>query len=164
MNKKKTLYLNGIRYKEEDKCPACSSERDTGGRLQLHKRTNYFLKCRKCKYSVKSERTINQQLGYLKKKQDKQLGLKWPTQRNMKISTKNIDKVIECIRVELDGGVTQNNPHFWMNLNKRVLNRNRYKGAGRPRISDYDIVRDTELVAALNEVGLSTTSPPDSSN
>lgn len=67
----KSIYLNGTRYLEEDKCPSCSSERDTGGRLELKKRTNYFLKCRKCKYVVKSDRTINKQLAYYQKRKDK---------------------------------------------------------------------------------------------
>ena len=69
----KTITLNGTTYKEDSKCPSCSGERDTGGRLELKKRTNYFLKCIKCKYTVKSEKVINKQLSYLKKKQDKLL-------------------------------------------------------------------------------------------
>lgn len=72
----KGIYLNGTRYYEQDRCPSCSSERDTGGRLELKKRTNYFLKCAKCKYTVKSEKAINKQLSYLKKKQDKAIGLR----------------------------------------------------------------------------------------
>ncbi len=53
----KGIELNGIRYREESKCPSCSSERDTGGRMKLKKRARYFLKCEKCKYSILGEQT-----------------------------------------------------------------------------------------------------------
>lgn len=76
MNKKKGVYINGSTYYEDDKCPACSGERDIGGRLCLRKRTNHYLVCRKCKYAVKGEQSILKQEIYLKKRNDKKLGLK----------------------------------------------------------------------------------------
>ena len=53
----KGIDLNGIVYREDSKCPSCSSERDTGGRMKLKKRTRVFLKCEKCKYSILGEKT-----------------------------------------------------------------------------------------------------------
>ena len=72
----KGISINGTRYFEDSNCPSCSSEVDNGGRLELKKLKNFFLKCKKCKYSIKSERVINKQLSYLKKRRDKQVGLK----------------------------------------------------------------------------------------
>jgi uncharacterized Zn finger protein len=53
----KGIELNGTRYYEESKCPSCSSERDTGGRLKLHFRKRAFLRCEKCKYTILSHAT-----------------------------------------------------------------------------------------------------------
>jgi len=52
-----SISLNGTRYYEEGKCPACSSEVDNGGRLKLQKRKRCFLKCDRCKYSILSQKT-----------------------------------------------------------------------------------------------------------
>lgn len=63
----KGIELNGFMYYEGSKCPACSSERDKGGRLQLMKRLRPFLKCNLCKYSILSNKTRNKQERYLAK-------------------------------------------------------------------------------------------------
>lgn len=57
----KGIELNGSRYLENSKCPACSSERDKGGRLKLHKLARHFLKCELCKYSILSKETRDRQ-------------------------------------------------------------------------------------------------------
>jgi uncharacterized Zn finger protein len=57
----KGIDLNGIRYREGSKCPSCSSEVDTGGRLELKKIKNYFLKCKKCKYVIRSKKVRDKQ-------------------------------------------------------------------------------------------------------
>jgi tRNA(Ile2) C34 agmatinyltransferase TiaS len=58
MNKEfKGIEINGIRYQEDSKCPCCSSEVDNGGRMKLHRRTRFFLKCERCKYSILSAKT-----------------------------------------------------------------------------------------------------------
>lgn len=44
-----------------DKCPACSVERDKGGRLELRQRKNKYLKCSQCKYTVHSLRVFQEQ-------------------------------------------------------------------------------------------------------
>lgn len=49
--------LNGTKYTEGSKCPACSSEVDKGGRLQFKKRKRPFLKCDRCKYTILSQGT-----------------------------------------------------------------------------------------------------------
>ncbi len=61
------IELNGTRYLEDSKCPSCSSERDKGGRLKLHKRARHFLKCELCKYSIKSELSRKKQEIYIAK-------------------------------------------------------------------------------------------------
>lgn len=53
----KGIELNHTRYYEGSKCPSCSSERDKGGRLKLHKRARYFLKCELCQYTILSKQT-----------------------------------------------------------------------------------------------------------
>ncbi len=58
-------------YYEEGKCPACSSEVDKGGRLQAHKRTNYYLKCERCKYTIHSTRSLEKKIAKAKKHFDK---------------------------------------------------------------------------------------------
>jgi len=55
----KGITLNGTTYRENSRCPSCSGERDTGGRLKLYKRKRDFLKCEKCKYSILGEKTRN---------------------------------------------------------------------------------------------------------
>lgn len=57
----KSIELNGIRYTEGSKCIACSSEIDKGGRFELKKIKNYFLKCTNCKYTIKSKRVRDRQ-------------------------------------------------------------------------------------------------------
>lgn len=69
----KGIELNGIRYYEDSKCPSCSSEVDKGGRLKLHKRKRFFLKCLRCKYSILGQYTRQKQERW-KAKQD---GLKY---------------------------------------------------------------------------------------
>ena len=44
----------GVKYQTGSKCPACSVERDQGGRLKLESRKYYYLRCDRCKYAVKS--------------------------------------------------------------------------------------------------------------
>ena len=70
-----TITLNGVSYQEGSKCPACSSERDTGGRLVLHKRKHFYLTCKKCRYTVRTEKAINQQISYLHRLADKKVGI-----------------------------------------------------------------------------------------
>lgn len=69
----KGIVLNGIRYTEESKCPCCSSEVDKGGRLKLHKRARFFLKCEKCKYSILGQQSRERKERYIAK----QDGLKY---------------------------------------------------------------------------------------
>ena len=71
MYKEKTITLNGFKYQQDSKCPACSSEVDKGGRLQLKKRVNYFLTCNNCKYTIKSARAVNKQENYMQRRRDK---------------------------------------------------------------------------------------------
>jgi Zn ribbon nucleic-acid-binding protein len=72
----KSIYLNGTRYTQGSKCPCCSVEIDKGGRLALFKRKNYFLKCEKCKYTVKDERVREKQFSYLKRMDERRLGIR----------------------------------------------------------------------------------------
>ncbi len=39
-------------YREGQRCPACSAERDRGGRLVAHKKKHWYLNCAVCKYSI----------------------------------------------------------------------------------------------------------------
>lgn len=64
----KGIVLNGIRYTEGSRCISCSSEVDKGGRFELKKRTRFFLKCNKCKYSILGEKTRIKQERYIAKK------------------------------------------------------------------------------------------------
>lgn len=50
-------------YKEGQKCPACSSEVDKGGKLELHKKKNKYLKCNHCGYSMLPERVLLSRIG-----------------------------------------------------------------------------------------------------
>lgn len=80
---KYNMYSNNApSHKDGDRCPCCSSERDTGGRLRLEvtRKANsrghlrFWLKCPKCKYAVNSNSTQenksvkhDQRFEYLKK-------------------------------------------------------------------------------------------------
>ena len=57
----KSITLNGTTYNEDSKCPSCSSEVDKGGRLELKKIKNFFLKCNKCKYTIRSQKVRDKQ-------------------------------------------------------------------------------------------------------
>lgn len=57
----KGITLNGTTYTQDSKCPSCSSEVDNGGKLELKKIKNYFLKCNKCKYVIRTEKVRNKQ-------------------------------------------------------------------------------------------------------
>jgi len=50
------------------KCPACSSERDKGGRLIAKKKTQWYLKCLRCKWSVSQSKL--QPKGYERQRRD----------------------------------------------------------------------------------------------
>jgi len=58
-NGQECVTRNGTRYFVGSKCPACSVERDTGGRLE-HKTNEkrFALICAKCLYVVRSEREM----------------------------------------------------------------------------------------------------------
>lgn len=49
-----TVERFGRIYKTGQRCPACSGERDQGGRLQTKRRKYFFLKCDRCKYIIRS--------------------------------------------------------------------------------------------------------------
>lgn len=67
-----SLYRYGVRYCEEQKCPACSSENDKGGRLKVVRRKNVFLKCDLCRYAIQSDRVVAQKERFIKRYLDKQ--------------------------------------------------------------------------------------------
>ena len=67
-----TIRRGNTEYKEEDRCPACSSEIDKGGRLKAKKRARWYLKCSNCKYSMVSEKTIIQREMRVQKYHDKE--------------------------------------------------------------------------------------------
>jgi len=96
------IKLNGTIYREDSKCPACSGERDTGGRLEFRKRKNWFLKCRKCKYAVHSDRVKLQQEKWRKKKFDRKIVILQSTHRKKKKLkiTKAVAKEIKRLRAE----------------------------------------------------------------
>lgn len=71
-----TITKFGRQYKEGGKCPACSSSTDKGGRLELKRRKNIFLKCAKCRYSVHSEKVVVAQMKKAHDRHDKQIGLR----------------------------------------------------------------------------------------
>lgn len=57
--------------------------------------------------------------------------------KGITLSSKNIDAVMRNLKSKLD----LNNNKFEgliLPMSERVLNRNRYRGTGRPRTSDYD--------------------------
>lgn len=68
-----TIDRYGSRYTEGGKCPACSNEIDTGGRLKRQKRKYFFLKCAKCKYTIHATVHYEKKVKYLKKQSDKDL-------------------------------------------------------------------------------------------
>jgi len=57
MIQKFSVELNNFNYYEGSKCPACSSEKDKGGRLEIKTRLRPFLKCSLCKYSIMGKKT-----------------------------------------------------------------------------------------------------------
>lgn len=73
MKKFKGISINGTRYTEDSKCPSCSSEVDKGGRLELKQVKNYFLKCKKCKYVIRTKKVTDKQ----EKRIAKIYGMKW---------------------------------------------------------------------------------------
>lgn len=73
-NKRNSIYRFGVKYVENQVCPACSNEIDKGGRLRMNKRVNCFLKCDRCKYTIKSTNSMMKNYIFLKRKQDKQNG------------------------------------------------------------------------------------------
>lgn len=50
-SKEKGLVSIG-KWQEGQKCPACSSERDKGGRLAAFKKKHWYLKCQRCKWAA----------------------------------------------------------------------------------------------------------------
>lgn len=68
-----TIHRWGKAFTEGGKCPACSGERDTGGKLQLRQRKNIYLKCNKCRYTIKTEKAALEQEKRLRRIRDKKL-------------------------------------------------------------------------------------------
>ena len=64
----KGLELNGTRYNKDSKCPCCSSEVDKGGRLELKKIKNFFLKCSVCKYVIRTKKVVEKQEKWLERR------------------------------------------------------------------------------------------------
>jgi len=60
-------------YHEQQKCPACSSERDKGGRLIAKKKKNWYLSCSNCRYSITQSKVQDKNAVYQKKRRDKRL-------------------------------------------------------------------------------------------
>lgn len=71
-----TLSRFGITYSEGQRCPACSSEIDKGGRLVGLKRKREYLKCTRCRYSLLSEETIISREKRAKRQHDRDIGIK----------------------------------------------------------------------------------------
>ena len=57
--------LNNWEYHEGDKCPACSSDKDVGGRLEKKTRKFPYLKCIKCKYTINEEKQRERRMTFL---------------------------------------------------------------------------------------------------
>lgn len=57
--KTKQVNRNGVIYYEGQKCPACSGERDKGGRMETVKPKQVSLRCTLCKYTVKPNEITN---------------------------------------------------------------------------------------------------------
>lgn len=57
----KSIELNGMRYTDGSKCISCSSEVDNGGRFILKKQNNFFLKCNRCRYTIRSKKVRDKQ-------------------------------------------------------------------------------------------------------
>ena len=74
-----TLKRFGREFSEGGRCPACSGSRDTGGRLELKRRKNFFLKCKKCRYTLHSEKTIMRNIQRASAYHDKQIGMNTKT-------------------------------------------------------------------------------------
>lgn len=55
------------------KCPACSSEIDKGGRLELRKRKNEYLVCGCCSYVVRTVKAQDEQTQLFKKRRDRKI-------------------------------------------------------------------------------------------
>ena len=62
--------LNNWEYHEGDRCPACSSEKDCGGRLEMKKRKFPYLKCCKCKYTIHEEKQRERRLSFVAEQAD----------------------------------------------------------------------------------------------
>ena len=93
MKQPKHIYLNGIAYTTNSKCPACSGERDTGGRLEFRKKKNYYLHCSKCKYSIHSQRAKLKQEKYRAAQHDRNLGIiQTPKRKRKKLKVTKADK------------------------------------------------------------------------
>ena len=73
MKKFKGIEVNGTRYNTDSKCPSCSSEVDNGGRLELKQVKNFFLKCSKCKYVIRTKEVTDK----AEKRVAKIYGMKW---------------------------------------------------------------------------------------
>jgi tRNA(Ile2) C34 agmatinyltransferase TiaS len=55
-------------------CPACSGSTDKGGRLEVKRRKNEYLKCKRCKYTIHSEKTVIKQIERAQNRRGKELG------------------------------------------------------------------------------------------
>jgi len=64
----KGIELNCTRYNKDSKCPCCSSEVDKGGRLELKKIKNFFLKCSVCKYVIRTKKVVEKQEKWLERR------------------------------------------------------------------------------------------------
>jgi hypothetical protein len=97
------LQLNGVKYQEGSKCPACSSEVDKGGRLHFKQKKNWYLKCERCKYLIETERVRNKRENYLESRRKKRVLVKegfGRRKKNLKI-TKKMAKEIQRQRMML---------------------------------------------------------------
>lgn len=57
----------------------------------------------------------------------------------MEINTKNIDDAVRSLRRLNDTDLPIDNASFLLPISERVLNREIYRGKGRPRKSDYSL-------------------------
>lgn len=71
----------------------------------------------------------------------------------MKITKQNIMEEFEKMRIKMDKELEGKRTCFHINVNKKVLNRDSYLGRGRPKNSDYNFVRDEELLSQLYKAG-----------
>jgi len=88
-------------YREGQKCPACSSERDKGGRLHkaIRSVTSYYLKCQVCRYSVTETKVSDRDRLYVQKKKDKALFKATPNK--MKAIQKEAKRAADKLRTEI---------------------------------------------------------------